>query len=135
MLHVVESKMKKILKNLGLVLGLIFFTLVLISSILIYETKQQKKMVKKFAYETISKAIQAGNCCDNQTLPEGSSLEFDRPVDTDLFELTWDVWFKLKPKGSISIRIGAPKGVPFLPLFNSKEDLIIGEIEYHSDAD
>ena len=126
--------MKKIFKKLGFVLALIFLTLGIISIILIYETKQQRKMVKEFAYEKISQAIESGSCCENQQLPSDSRLLSDKPVDTDLFELTWDMWFKVSPEGSINIRIGAPKGIPFVPLFNSKEDLIVGEIEYHSDG-
>lgn len=103
-----------------------------LAGIFIYESKQQKKLAQKFAYETISKKIQDGTCCANEALPSGIILDSNHPVDTDLFELTWSIWFKAQPSGSFNIKVGAIKGIAFFPLFNSEQDLIAGEIEYHS---
>ena len=111
---------------------ILVFLLVLVC-IFIYESKQQKRLAQKFAYETITKKIQDRTCCENESLSSDIVMEFSKPIDTDLFELTWSMWFKAKPSGYFHMKVSASKGIAFFPLFNSEADLIAGEIEYHPD--
>ena len=95
-------------------------------------SEHESTIALSFAEASISSLQTSQEERKKYEIPEVVSSGSFRLVDTDLFERTWIFWFDGGEKGLMEIRVYAPNGLSFVPLFNSHEELKIVSVDYLS---
>jgi len=99
-----------------------------------YEVRRQESLAQSVALATVRSAMANKEARLKAGIPGSLGLRSEAPVDTDLFERRWDIWYATTPHGAIHVSILAPRGFAFLPIFNRAEDLKLLEITYEPTA-
>lgn len=96
----------------------------------LYLTRSDERRALELAVETARATLQNPSEQIRLGMPKNSALESDAPIDTNLYMKTWNYLFAIKPTGYLEVWIYAPRGLPFLPIFNRKADLQMNKLSY-----
>jgi hypothetical protein len=107
---------------------LVFFALAVL--LFLWMASKQEHLARELAKEGIVQLLSDKTQRAANGVPADVELDSNEPVDTNLFERTWDFRFRLKPRGSVVIHVSARRGIAFVPIFNRKSDLSVTLTEY-----
>ena len=126
--HASEEFMRKFLKFFLIA----FIVLITLGVLFKFLLDRERKMALEVAVQQINLILKDENKRKEINIPSDLKSFNPKPVDTDIFELTWTFVFETKPKGYLEVLIYSPKGLPFLPLLNTSKELKLVDIRYHS---
>jgi len=108
--------------------GLIFFLTIFFVVFIL--AKRDRSLAKRVAIDTAIGIARDAKERKKYRIPADVELVLNQPGDSDLFRKRWHFWFELAPRGAILIEIDALRGLPFLPLANSRESLVVHSVAY-----
>lgn len=116
----------------GMLAALVFLAAIALS--LRFEALRQERLALSVALAKVQAVMADRQARSSFGIPEACELRSVVPVDTDLFERRWDIWYAVKPQGAIHVSILASRGIAFVPILNSVGDLRPLAFQYEPNA-
>ena len=104
--------------------------IVLVAVAGLYAIRRERTLAVDFSTRFVESVLRDQSNAAKYKIPAAKVGTAFSLADTDYFDRTWFLWFKLETGGSLAVRVTATRGVGFIPLFNTRDTLAIQDIEF-----
>jgi hypothetical protein len=103
---------------------------IILAATSLYAVRRERRLAVAFATRSVEDILRHPGEASHYEIPADVTGTAFSLVDTDHFDRTWFLWFKLDRGGSLAVKVSARRGVGFVPVFNTEDTLAIEDVEY-----
>lgn len=106
----------------------------LLAAGMIYMTERERSLALATASDAVAAILSQPEEMAARDIPADRAESSYEVVDVDLYGREWLIWQRLAKGGSLVVRVHARRGVWLVPAFNTRDTLVVDDIDYVADA-